>query len=196
MKKVRYKIDNNWVHVKLYKVGNQATGEPQSFSHQAIGTSQAHFGYELEDYKHWSKLMLQLKIPHQLLSEQWNLLLLAIYFGLMYNCLIDTSQTQAKMTDNMSCIQSSHYLLCFLLRLQLEPRNPDRCRLLIVVVYCCSAWLLHHPLFYHDCDLSHASWIDNGTDYQPPLPKIPCIQGQGPPPQLLTKVIRVPWIPP
>jgi hypothetical protein len=49
VKKVRYKIDNNWVHVKLYKVGNQATGELQSFSHQAIGTSQAHFGYELED---------------------------------------------------------------------------------------------------------------------------------------------------
>jgi hypothetical protein len=43
VRKVRYKIDNNWVHVKLYKVGNQATGELQSFSHQAIGTSQAHF---------------------------------------------------------------------------------------------------------------------------------------------------------
>jgi hypothetical protein len=43
LKEVRYKIDNNWVHVKLYKVGNQATDELQSFSHQAIGTSQAHF---------------------------------------------------------------------------------------------------------------------------------------------------------
>ncbi len=43
LKKVKYKIDNNWVHVKLYEVGNQATGELQSLSHQAIGTSQAHF---------------------------------------------------------------------------------------------------------------------------------------------------------
>lgn len=78
----------------------------------------------------------------------------------------------------------------------LPPWDPHWGSLLILPVGFCSELLLQHSLLHKRRHITQTQCIDKRPNKGPPLSQVPCKHNQSPPPQLLSKIVGMPWITP
>lgn len=86
--------------------------------------------------------------------------------------------------------------LLFICQGCLEPRYPHGCCFLILFVCLSSVLLFQHSLLHKNSDIGQAQTIYQRTTKTPPTIQAPTKDRQSPPPQLLTKIVWMPWIAP